>query len=98
MLENGVRSIKITSRKLCGDITYCKDSNDNPCILGQGRYGFVYKAMYEEQCVAVKCIDREEKAEHEKIMFELIGARSDYLLRMTAYVSKHLDPLNRFIS
>jgi len=95
MLENGVRSIKITSRKLCGDITYCKDENDNPCILGQGRYGFVYKAMYEEQCVAVKCIDREEKAEHEKIMFELIGARSDYLLRMTAYVSKHLDPLNR---
>ena len=51
--------------------------------------------MYEEQCVAVKCIEREEKAEHEKIMFELIGARSDYLLRMTAYIAKHMDPIGR---
>ena len=51
--------------------------------------------MYEEQCVAVKCIEREEKAEHKKIMFELIGARSDYLLRMTAYIAKHMDPIGR---
>jgi hypothetical protein len=51
--------------------------------------------MYEEQCVAVKCIEREEKAEHEKIMFDLISARSDNLLRLTAYVSKHYDPHNR---
>ena len=87
--------IKITSRKLCGDIMYCADAEKKPIVLGEGRYGYVYKAMYEEQCVAVKCIEKQEKAEHEKIMFELIGARSDYLLRMTAYIAKHLDPNGR---
>jgi len=87
--------IKITPRKLCGDIMYCTDAQRKPVVLGEGRYGYVYKAMYEEQCVAVKCIEKQEKAEHEKIMFELIGARSDYLLRMTAYIAKHLDPNGR---
>ena len=64
-------------------------------ILGEGRYGFVYKAMYEENCVAVKCIERDDKAEHERMLFDLIGSRSDHLLRLTAYVSKHCDPNDR---
>ena len=41
-----------------------------------------------------KLFIREEKAEHEKIMFDLIGSRSDHLLRLTAYISKHCDPFN----
>lgn len=86
--------IKIAPHKLTSDITYCTEEG-KPVILGEGRYGFVYKAMYEENCVAVKCIEREDKAEHEKIMFDLIGSRSDNLLRLTAYVSKHCDPHNR---
>lgn len=27
-------------------------------------------------------------------MFDLIGSRSDHLLRLTAYISKHCDPFN----
>ncbi|CAG5089958.1 Oidioi.mRNA.OKI2018_I69.PAR.g12415.t1.cds [Oikopleura dioica] len=86
--------IKLAHPKLTSDIQYCY-KNKRPVVLGEGRYGFVYKANYEEQCIAVKCIDREEKAEHEKIMFDLIGSRSDNLLRLTAYVSKHCDPNDR---
>jgi len=86
--------IKLAHPKLTSDIQYCY-KNKKPMVLGEGRYGFVYKANYEEQCIAVKCINREEKAEHEKIMFDLIGSRSDNLLRLTAYVSKHCDPHDR---
>jgi len=55
--------------------------NGKAAVLGEGRYGIVYKAIYGENYVAVKCTARQDKAEHEKIMFELIGSRSDYLLR-----------------
>ena len=50
--------IKIAPSKLTTDISYNLDDAGRPIILGEGRYGYVYKAMYEENCVAVKCIKR----------------------------------------
>ena len=94
LLFDHVHEMKIAPPRLTSDITYCRD-NGKATILGEGRYGIVYKAMHGENYVAVKCTERQDKAEHEKIMFNLIGSRSDYLLRLTAYVSKHCDPYNR---
>ena len=58
----------------------------------------VFQAKYQEQFVAVKCIQREARAEHEKIMFDLIGSRSEYVIRLVAYISKYQDPLCRPVS
>ena len=88
--NNRIQTIPITRLHFGHEISYCYEENTEKAVdLGGGRYGRVYKAKYQEQFVAVKCIQHEHKAEHEKIMFDLIGSRSDHLLRLLAYVAKY---------